>query len=49
MKAAEKRKIEQSIIKERVERRNIAKESKDFDDKPKFVTKGYLACIILQV
>ena len=40
MKNAEKRRIEQSIIKEKVERRNIMKESKDYEDKPKFVTSG---------
>jgi hypothetical protein len=41
MAAAEKRKLEQAIAQDKVERKKLQKES-EFDEKPKFVTKGYI-------
>jgi coiled-coil domain-containing protein 55 len=39
--ATEKRKIEQSIIKERVERKKREREVGEYGDKPKFITRAY--------
>jgi coiled-coil domain-containing protein 55 len=43
MTAMERRKIEQSLIREKVETKKREKEDRETVDKPKFVTKSYEA------
>ena len=45
--ATEKRKIEQSIIKEKVERKRREREEGQYGDKPKYVTKSYEQALTL--